>query len=60
MPTTTASQPTRTIRKPRRLTITVPQNVYDALDTRSTHEGRTMSNLAAYLLEASLQQIEAQ
>lgn len=46
-------------RKPRRLTITVPHHVYEALDTRSNDEGRTMSNLAAFLLEASLQPSQA-
>jgi hypothetical protein len=41
-------------RYPRRLTITLPQNIYHQLVERSDWEGRSMSNLAAYLLETSL------
>jgi len=40
--------------RPRRLSITIPANVFIALERRSTLEGRSLSNLAAYLLEASL------
>jgi hypothetical protein len=41
-------------RYPRRLTITLPQSIYHQLVERSDWEGRSMSNLAAYLLETSL------
>jgi hypothetical protein len=43
-------------RYPRRLTITLPQSTYHQLVERSDWEGRSMSNLAAYLLETSLEQ----
>ena len=36
---------------PVRITITVNQSVYDYLGRRSQEEGRSMSNLAAFLLE---------
>ncbi len=41
-------------RSPKRLTITIPYTVFSALEKRSTEEGRSLSNLAAYLLEKSL------
>jgi hypothetical protein len=41
--------------KPQRLTITVPQAVYDQLGEISLREGRSMSNLAAFLLERAIQ-----
>jgi hypothetical protein len=41
-------------RVPHRLTITVPHSTYNQLVERSDAEGRSMSNLAAYLLESSL------
>jgi hypothetical protein len=41
-------------RVPRRVTITLPHITYSHLVERSDVEGRSMSNLAAYLLEASL------
>jgi len=40
--------------KPKRLTITVPGTVFNALEARSTQEGRSLSNLAAYVLERGL------
>lgn len=40
--------------KPRRLTVTIPNRVFAALESRSTEEGRSLSNLAAVLLERSL------
>lgn len=40
--------------KPKRLTITVPNRVFAALESRSTEEGRSLSNLAAYVLERGL------
>jgi hypothetical protein len=41
-------------RVPRRVTITLPHSTNSHLIERSDAEGRSMSNLAAYLLEASL------
>ena len=43
-------------RSSKRLTITVPQTILEALIEISHREGRSLSNLAAYLLESSLQQ----
>ena len=41
-------------RSSQRLTITVPHATLDALVERSNREGRSLSNLAAYLLESAL------
>lgn len=41
-------------RSPKRITITVPYGAYQSLLTRSDQEGRSMSNLAAYILESSI------
>ena len=41
-------------RSSQRLTITMAQATLEALIHRSSSEGRSISNLAAYLLEASL------
>jgi hypothetical protein len=41
-------------RTSQRLTITVAHATLDALVERSNREGRSLSNLAAYLLESSL------
>ncbi|QBE68899.1 hypothetical protein SynWH8101_1313 [Synechococcus sp. WH 8101] len=38
-------------RAPQRITITIPLHVYEQIAKRSTQEGRSMSNLAAYMLE---------
>jgi hypothetical protein len=38
-------------RAPRRITITIPLHVYEQIAKRSTKQGRSMSHLAAYLLE---------
>lgn len=40
--------------KPKRLTVTIPANVFSALEARSSSEGRSLSNLAAYVLERGL------
>jgi len=40
-------------RTPRRITITISWSLYDLLVNRSDQEGRSLSNLAAFLLEAS-------
>ena len=42
-------------RSSQRLTITVAQSTLDSLVQRSGLEGRSLSNLAAYLLESSLE-----
>jgi hypothetical protein len=41
-------------RKPRRISITVPHHTFCVMQERSDLEGRSLSNLAAYLLELSL------
>lgn len=41
---------------PRRISITVPDQVHVALVQRSFYEGRSISNLASFLLENSLMQ----
>ncbi|MCS5699201.1 hypothetical protein NZK32_09140 [Cyanobium sp. FGCU-52] len=41
-------------RQPRRITITLSYNVHEALLDRSEEEGRSVSNLCAFLLEESL------
>ena len=41
-------------RRPQRLTITVPYGVAASLSDRSNYEGRSISNLAACLLESAL------
>jgi hypothetical protein len=40
--------------KPNRLSVTVPYSLYTALEQRASLEGRSLSNLAAYLLENAL------
>lgn len=39
---------------PTRVTITVPYEVFTRLRDRADHEGRSTSNLAAFLLERAL------
>lgn len=41
-------------RRPRRVSVTMAERVYRALEVRATLEGRSLSNLAAYLLEAEM------
>jgi hypothetical protein len=41
-------------RQPRRISITLSYHVHDALLQRSEEEGRSMSNLCAFLLEDAL------
>lgn len=43
-------------RSSQRLTVTLPFSILNALIERSQLEGRSLSNLAAYLLESSLDQ----
>ena len=45
-------------RKTIRLTITIPEKVANRLAAQSLTEGRSVSNLAAYLLEAALNALE--
>jgi hypothetical protein len=42
------------LRSPRRVTITVPYALYSELLTRSDQQGRSLSNLAAFLIEAAI------
>ena len=42
-------------RSPKRVTITLPNATFEALQSRADGEGRSLSNLAAFLLESSLQ-----
>jgi hypothetical protein len=44
----------RLFRKPQRITITVPQATAEHLVQRSIREGRSLSNLAAVLLERAI------
>jgi hypothetical protein len=46
-------------RSSQRFTITVAYSTLDALIERSNREGRSLSNLAAYLLESSLDRRDA-
>jgi hypothetical protein len=43
-------------RKPSRVTVTIPWSLRQTLDKQSDKEGRSLSNLIAYLLESSLQE----
>jgi macrodomain Ter protein organizer (MatP/YcbG family) len=47
--------PPALFRRPRRITITVPFETYRRLSLQSDEQGRSLSNLAAYLIEAALQ-----
>jgi hypothetical protein len=40
-------------RKPQRITITVPWALRERLQNRADHEGRSLSNLMAHLLETA-------
>jgi len=42
-------------RSPKRVTITLPNATFEELQSRADGEGRSLSNLAAFLLESSLQ-----
>ena len=41
-------------RKPVRLSITVPHSTYCRLVQQASHQGRSLSNLAAHLLDVGL------
>lgn len=45
-------------RSPRRVSITVSHAVAERLEQRSCEQGRSTSNLAAYLLEVALDALE--
>jgi hypothetical protein len=45
--------PAARFRTPKRITITLPHGTYQRLIDRSDHEGRSLSNLAAFLLETA-------
>ena len=44
----------RVSRSPKRITITIPYETYQRLVWRSEQEGRSLSNLSAFLLESCL------
>jgi len=46
-------------RRPQRLTITVSHHVAEHLIKQSSNQGRSISNLAAYLLEVALGGMES-
>jgi hypothetical protein len=54
VPVANATPVARAFRKPVRITVTINHATYQELENRSTQEGRSISNLAAYLLEVSL------
>jgi len=41
-------------RSPKRISITIPHNAYEHLLKQSDLQGRSLSNLAAFLLESAL------
>jgi hypothetical protein len=43
------------LKRPKRITITVNHSLYEKLVERSSSEGRSISNLASYLLERELE-----
>ena len=47
--------PLLALRKPKRITITIAQAVYERLEQLSAEDGRSLSNLAAFLLERGIQ-----
>ena len=44
----------KAFRKPRRVTVTIPHATYLELERRSYEQGRSLSNLSAYLLECAI------
>lgn len=44
------------LRKPKRISTTVPARVYDALERLSMEQGRSLSNMAAFALELYVDQ----
>ena len=45
-------------RSPQRISITLPYATYQKLLAQSDHEGRSLSNLAAFILELGLKQVQ--
>jgi hypothetical protein len=45
------------LKAPRRITITIPHSTFEYLIQRSDEQGRSLSNLAAYMLERCCQDI---
>jgi hypothetical protein len=43
-------------RSPKRISATLPYSTFRALEERSSREGRSLSNLAAFLIEQGLEQ----
>jgi predicted DNA binding CopG/RHH family protein len=41
-------------RSPKRITITIPHSTFEAIAQRSNIEGRSMSNLIAFILECNI------
>jgi hypothetical protein len=41
-------------RAPKRITITIPHSTFEAIIQRSNEEGRSLSNLAAFILEQGI------
>jgi hypothetical protein len=44
------------IRSPKRISITIPHAMYEKIVERSIKEGRSLSNLAAFILEQGIEQ----
>jgi len=42
------------LRKPQRISVTLPEATFEVLLERSNREGRSISNLAAFLLERTI------
>jgi hypothetical protein len=47
------------LRRSQRMTITVPYGVMSRLERRALEEGRSLSNLSAYLLERAVEKWES-
>jgi hypothetical protein len=43
-------------RSPKRISITIPHAMFEKIVERSTKEGRSLSNLAAFILENGIDQ----
>lgn len=54
--TRSTDNPAALFRSPRRITVTLAHHTYEQLQQRCDREGRSLSNLAAFLLEVSLQE----
>jgi hypothetical protein len=54
LPVPHGSEVQTAFRSPRRVTITLAWSTYEALQVRADAEGRSLSNLAAFLLESGI------